>query len=87
MYTQPGRRANASGQPVTARATLGWPNHPRAVGAADQIADGGLREQDPTVGSAQQAAAIAGKFGITVHPRSVERALARAESPKSGGVQ
>ena len=41
MYTQSGRRANASGQPVTARATLGWPNHPRAVGAADQIAEGG----------------------------------------------
>ena len=41
MYTQSGRRANASGQPVTARATLAWPNHPRAVGAADQIADGG----------------------------------------------
>jgi transposase len=46
-----------------------------------------LREQDPGLGSAQLTAAIAGKFGITVHPRSVERALARAESPKSGGAQ
>jgi transposase len=29
------------------------------------------------------AGAIAGRFGITVHPRSVERALARAAAPKS----
>jgi transposase len=46
-----------------------------------------LREQDPTMGSARLAAAIAAKFAIRVHPRSVERALARAESPKSGGGQ
>jgi transposase len=44
-----------------------------------------LREQDPGLGSAQLAAAIAEEFAIRVHPRSVERALARAESPKSGG--
>ena len=46
-----------------------------------------LREQDPGLGSAQLAAAIAAKFAIRVHPRSVEWALARAESPKSGGAQ
>ena len=46
-----------------------------------------LREQDPGLGSAQLAAAIAAKFAIRVHPRSVERALARAERPKSGGGQ
>jgi transposase len=46
-----------------------------------------LREQAPGLGSAQLADAIAAKFAITVHPRSVERALARAESPKSGGGQ
>ena len=46
-----------------------------------------LREADPGLGSAQLASAIAAKFAITVHPRSVERALARAESPKSGGGQ
>lgn len=46
-----------------------------------------LCEQDPDLGSAQLAAAIAAKFAITVHPRSVERALARAENPKSDGVQ
>ena len=44
-----------------------------------------LREQDPGLGSAQLVDAIAARFGIRVHPRSVERALARAESPKSGG--
>jgi transposase len=46
-----------------------------------------LREQDPTVGSARLADAIAEKFAIRVHPRSVERALARAEDSKSGGAQ
>jgi len=46
-----------------------------------------LREQDPGLGSVQLAAAIAAKFAIRVHPRSVERALARAERPKSGGAQ
>ena len=46
-----------------------------------------LREQDPGLGSAQLAAAITEKFAIRVHPRSVERALARAESPKSGDGQ
>ena len=38
-----------------------------------------LRKADPGLGSAQLAVAIATKFAITVHPRSVERALARAE--------
>ena len=46
-----------------------------------------LREQDPTVGSARLAAAIAERFAITVHPRSVERSLARLANPKSGGPQ
>jgi transposase len=46
-----------------------------------------LREQDPGMVSAQLAAAIAAKFAIRVHPRSVERALARAESSKSGDGQ
>lgn len=46
-----------------------------------------LREQDPGMVSGQLAAAIAAKFAISVHPRSVERALARAESSKSGDGQ
>ena len=46
-----------------------------------------LREQDPGIGSARLAEAIATQYAIRVHPRSVERALARGESPKSGGGQ
>ena len=42
-----------------------------------------LRAADPSLRSADLAAAIAGRFGITAHPRSVERALARAAAPKS----
>ena len=38
----------------------------------------------PALGSAELADAIAERFGVQVHPRSVERALARAENPKSG---
>ena len=36
----PDQRA-AGAEPVTARATLRWPNHPRAVCAADKLADCG----------------------------------------------
>jgi len=46
-----------------------------------------LRSADPTLRSGQLAQAVADRFGIRVHPRSVERALARRESarsPKSG---
>jgi transposase len=46
-----------------------------------------LRERDRGLGSAQLADAIAAKFAIRVHPRSVERALTRAESSKSGDAQ
>jgi transposase len=48
----------------------------------------GLREADPGLGPAELATAVAERFGITVHRRSVERALARREAatrgPKSG---
>ena len=43
------------------------------------------RADDPSVTSAGLAAAIAARFGFSVHPRSVERALARAAAPKSTG--
>ena len=46
-----------------------------------------LREADLALGSAALAEAIVERFGIRVHPRSVERALARAAGPKSGGGQ
>jgi transposase len=45
------------------------------------------RAADPSVTSAGLAEAIAARFSITVHPRSVERALARADAPKSTGEQ
>jgi len=47
----------------------------------------GLRAADPGLRPAELAAAVAERFGVTVHARSVERALARREatrSPKSG---
>ena len=43
------------------------------------------READPSLRSAQLAEAIEQRFGIQVHPRSVERAPARAADPKSAG--
>lgn len=45
----------------------------------------GLLEDDPSLSSAGLAEAIGDRFGMTVHPRSVERALARAEKAKKGG--
>jgi transposase len=46
-----------------------------------------LRDDDPSLRSAGVAEAISERFGIRVHPRSVERALARAAAPKSAGDQ
>jgi len=42
------------------------------------------REEDPSLRAAGLAAVVADRFGVTVHPRSVERALARRRGPKSG---
>jgi transposase len=47
-----------------------------------------LRAGDPGLRASELAEAVAERFGVRVHPRSVERALARREaatrSPKSG---
>lgn len=46
-----------------------------------------LRAAHPEMGSTELAGALRERFGVSVHPRSVERALARREaarSPKSG---
>jgi transposase len=46
-----------------------------------------LRRADPDLRPAALAASVAQQFGVAVHPRSVERALARRETtrrPKSG---
>jgi transposase len=40
---------------------------------------------EPGLRAARLAAMVAGEFGITVHPRSVQRALARPEGSKSPG--
>lgn len=42
-------------------------------------------EVDPSLRSGALAEMIAERFGVRVHPRSIERALARAARPKSGG--
>lgn len=42
-----------------------------------------LLAADPSLRSADVADAIAERFDVVVHPRSVERALARARRPKS----
>jgi transposase len=46
-----------------------------------------MLDADPSLRSAQLAEMIEQRFGIRVHPRSVERALARATAPKSAGEQ
>lgn len=43
------------------------------------------RAADPSLRSSDLAEAIAQRFGVRVHPRSVERALARAERPDQEG--
>jgi transposase len=43
------------------------------------------KEADPSLRSADLAARILQRFGVRVHPRSVERALARTRQPKRGG--
>jgi hypothetical protein len=42
-------------------------------------------EVDPSLRSVDLVDAIVVRFGIRVHPRSVERALTRSDRPKSGG--
>lgn len=44
-------------------------------------------ESEPGARSTELAAAVEERFGIRVHPRSVERALARDGRPKSGGAR
>ena len=42
-------------------------------------------EADPELRAADLVDTIDDRFGVRVHPRSIERALARAARPKSGG--
>lgn len=41
---------------------------------------------DPTLRARDLVRLIVDRFGVSVHPRSVERALARSREPKSGGA-
>jgi transposase len=41
-----------------------------------------IRSEQPSLGIAQVGAAILERFGVTVHPRSIERALARQEKKR-----
>jgi len=68
------------------------PDKPGPRGAhklTDEVLDHlqAMRDADPQLGATALAAAVAERFGVTVHRRSVERALARREaatrSPKS----
>jgi transposase len=40
-------------------------------------------ERDPTLRTADLVARVRDRFGLGVHPRSIERALARSQHPKS----
>jgi transposase len=40
-------------------------------------------EDDPTLRTTDLVARLEARFGLVVHPRSIERALARSEHPKS----
>jgi transposase len=42
-----------------------------------------FQEEDPTLRAAELADRVDEEFGVRVHPRSVERALARSKRPKS----
>ena len=42
-------------------------------------------EAGPALRAADLVGPIEDRFGVRVHPRSIERALARAARPKSGG--
>ena len=62
------------------------PGPRRAHKLTEQIVDFARQahEGDPMMRSADLSELIAERFGISVHPRSVERALARVRESKSG---
>jgi transposase len=62
------------------------PGPRRAHKLTDEVVDFAQAEleRDPSLRTADVVELIAGRFGIDVHPRSVERALARRQRPKSG---
>ena len=73
------RRVQVDGQTVSAAAAAFGFSRPSFYQAAAQ-----LRAVDPALRSAQLVEAIEQRYRVRVHPRSVERALARAAQPKRG---
>lgn len=65
------------------------PGPRRAHKLTEQIVEfaAAARAGDPSLRAADLAGQIAARFSVVVHPRSVERALARSIRPKSGGAQ
>jgi hypothetical protein len=85
-------RDTVDGEPVTATAAAFGHSRPSYYQAAAAIAESGQildwaeaqQAADPALKPAGLAGPIEEKFGARVHPRSVERALARRwEHPKS----
>src|SRR5690349_17560936 len=79
------RRVHADGLPGLVPAK---PGPRRAHKLTDEVLDHAeaLRAADPSLRTADLVPAIADRFGVRVHPRSIERALARREAnrgPKS----
>ena len=62
------------------------PGPRRAHKLTDEVLEhlAGLRDADPELRPADLVEAAASRFGVRVHPRSVERALARWEVAKRG---
>lgn len=62
------------------------PGPRRAHKLTDEVLEhlAGLREADPGLRPADLVEVAAARFGVRVHPRSVERALARWEAAKRG---
>jgi transposase len=62
------------------------PGPRRAHKLTDEVVDfaAARLEADPSLRSADLVAAVAERFDVSVHPRSLEKALARRQRPKSG---
>jgi transposase len=62
------------------------PGPRRAHKLTDEVVDFAAQclRDDPALRSADLVGRVQERFGMTVHPRSVERALARRRGPKSG---
>lgn len=59
------------------------PKHPRKLTSEVMTFVRALRAEDPALDAASVAERVADRFGFPVHPRSIERALARVEKKRS----